>query len=218
MFLKSIKEAWTSELGQKGFSYQIILSILSVVIGLFMFTRFLAFVEDNPGIVLPDPILALFNPVDISWFTFIVMYASVVIAIVSLLPAPKSLMLGLQSYTLMLAIRTVAMYSIPLEAPASILPLIDPMVSEVGVGKLMTKDLFFSGHTATIFIMYLVSEKKSFRLFFLFSTIIIGAAVLIQHVHYTVDVVAAPFFAYGVFRIVFLLNRKYNKHFKEYME
>lgn len=218
MIFDNIKDVWRKELENKQFLPQFIFSVLSVVIGLFLFTRFLAFIEDRPGVVLPDPILALFNPVDISWFTFIVMYSTVIIAIISLLQSPRALILGLQSYTLMLAIRTLAMYSIPLEAPATILPLIDPMVSEVGVGKLMTKDLFFSGHTATIYIMYLVSQKKSYKYFFLTATILIGIAVTVQHVHYSVDVIAAPFFGYGAYRIIQLLNNKFSSIFSSNIE
>lgn len=215
MLLNNIKKVWQEEIKVSGFLSQFILSAMSVVISLFLFTRFLQFAEDRPGVVLPDPILAMFAPVDISWFTFIVMYSTVLIAIVSLLQSPRALILGLQSYTFMLIIRTLAMYSIPLEAPVTILPLIDPMVSEIGVGKLMTKDLFFSGHTATIFIMYLVAQKKGYRIFFLISTIVVGIAVTIQHVHYSVDVIAAPFFGYGVYRVVLLLNQKYSNLFNK---
>lgn len=214
MFFTNIKNAWAVELQNKSFLPQFIFSAISVVVSLFLFTRFLNFIEDRPGIVLPDPILLLFTPIDLSWFTFLIMYSTVLIAIISLLQSPKALILGLQSYTLMLVIRTLAMYSIPLEAPATILPLIDPLVSEVGVGKLMTKDLFFSGHTATIYIMYLVSQKKSYRVMFLIATIVIGMAVVVQHVHYSVDVIAAPFFGYGVYRIILLLNQKYSSLFK----
>ena len=214
MLSQNIKDIWKIELSNKYFMSQVILSFLSVIVGLFFFTRFLAFIEARPGIILPDPILAWFSPVDISWFTFIVMYSMIIIAIISLIQSPKALILGLQSYTVMLIIRTAAMYSIPLEAPATILPLIDPMVSEIGVGQLMTKDLFFSGHTATIFIMYLVAQKKPFRIFFLVTTIVIGLAVLIQHVHYSVDVIAAPFFGYGAYKIVYLLNHKFNPVFR----
>ncbi len=214
MLSNNIKEIWKIELSNKYFLPQVILSFMSVIVGLFFFTHFLAFIEARPGIILPDPILAWFSPVDISWFTFIVMYSMIIIAIISLIQSPKALILGLQSYTVMLIIRTAAMYSIPIEAPATILPLIDPMVSEIGVGQLMTKDLFFSGHTATIFIMYLVAQKKPFRIFFLVTTIVIGLAVLLQHVHYSVDVIAAPFFGYGAYRIVYLLNHKFNPVFR----
>lgn len=212
--LSRIKSNWVNELSNGKYNYQVYISFVLVAFSLFLFTRFLNFVEDRPGVILPDPILQMFNPIDISWFTFAVMYSSVIIAILSLIPSPKLLILGLQSYTVMLIIRTVAMYSIPLEAPATILPLIDPMVSEVGVGKLMTKDLFFSGHTATIFIMFLVSSNKLYKNLFLIATIFIGFAVLVQHVHYTVDVIAAPFFAYSSYKIVIYINKKFNSLFK----
>ncbi len=212
--LSRIKSNWVNELSNGKYNYQVYISFVLVAFSLFLFTRFLNFVEDRPGVILPDPILQMFSPIDISWFTFAVMYSSVIIAILSLIPSPKLLILGLQSYTVMLIIRTVAMYSIPLEAPATILPLIDPMVSEVGVGKLMTKDLFFSGHTATIFIMFLVSSNKLYKNLFLIATIFIGFAVLVQHVHYTVDVIAAPFFAYSSYKIVIYINKKFNSLFK----
>ncbi|GAB1370315.1 phosphatase PAP2-related protein [Candidatus Kapaibacterium sp.] len=212
--LSRIKSNWVNELSNGKYNYQVYISFVLVAFSLFLFTRFLNFVEDRPGVILPDPILQMFSPIDISWFTFAVMYSSVIIAILSLIPSPKLLILGLQSYTVMLIIRTVAMYSIPLEAPATILRLIDPMVSEVGVGKLMTKDLFFSGHTATIFIMFLVSSNKLYKNLFLIATIFIGFAVLVQHVHYTVDVIAAPFFAYSSYKIVIYINKKFNSLFK----
>jgi len=37
---------------------------------------------------------------------------------------------------------------------------------------------------------------------FLITTILVGLAVIFQHVHYTVDVVAAPFFSYASYKIV----------------
>jgi membrane-associated phospholipid phosphatase len=65
----------------------------------------------------------------------------------------------------------------------------------------MTKDLFFSGHTATVFLLFLNSQTKLWKNVFLTLTILVGFCVLIQHVHYTVDVIAAPFFGYGAFVI-----------------
>ncbi len=187
---------WKKELEDGRFRTIAIVTPILIVITMVIFTRFLNFIELRPGIVLPDPFLALFNPVDISWFTFAVMYGSLITAIIYLAHHPRQLILAFISYLFMIYFRIPAMWSIPLEAPATILPLIDPMVSDVGVGRLMTKDLFFSGHTATIMIMFLSSPEKKWRMLFLILTIIVALAVLVQHVHYTVDVIAAPFFAY----------------------
>jgi hypothetical protein len=62
--------------------------------------------------------------------------------------------------------------------------------------------LFFSGHTGLPFLMGLIfwEHKKARRIFFLLSGIA-GVSVLFAHVHYSIDVLAAPFMAYGIFNI-----------------
>lgn len=43
--------------------------------------------------------------------------------------------------------------------------------------------------------------NNRFRMVFAIGTVLVGACVLLQHVHYTIDVVAAPFFTYAAYRI-----------------
>ncbi|MFA6077561.1 MAG: phosphatase PAP2-related protein [Candidatus Paceibacterota bacterium] len=63
-------------------------------------------------------------------------------------------------------------------------------------------DLFFSGHVATSYLMSLVFwDRKFLRYFFLSTAIIFGISALLGHYHYTIDVFAAPFIAYGVFTV-----------------
>jgi membrane-associated phospholipid phosphatase len=79
----------------------------------------------------------------------------------------------------------------------------DPFVEFFGTGKTLTKDLFFSGHTATLFILFLVSKKKIIKTVFLISTIAVAISVLLQHVHYTIDVFAAVFFTYACYKLIY---------------
>ena len=61
---------------------------------------------------------------------------------------------------------------------------------------------FFSGHTSVPFLMALIFwHEPRARNIFLFVSFIFGTAVLFAHVHYSIDVFAAPFIAYGVFTI-----------------
>lgn len=66
--------------------------------------------------------------------------------------------------------------------------------------------LFFSGHTGMPFLMALIFwHKKRTRLFFLSVSLLGGVAVLFGHVHYSIDVFAAPFMAYGIYHIALRL-------------
>lgn len=62
--------------------------------------------------------------------------------------------------------------------------------------------LFFSGHTGLPFLLALIFWKeKRIRIIFLMISAVFGTAVLLAHVHYSIDVFAAPFMAYGIFKI-----------------
>lgn len=62
--------------------------------------------------------------------------------------------------------------------------------------------LFFSGHTGLPFLMALIFwEHFNARAVFVALSFIFGAAVLLAHTHYSIDVLAAPFMAYGIFNI-----------------
>ena len=63
-------------------------------------------------------------------------------------------------------------------------------------------NLFFSSHTGFPFLMALIFwDRDGWRRFFIAATVVFGAAVLLAHVHYSIDVFAAPFMSYGIFAI-----------------
>ena len=184
--------SWKNFLKDKRNKIEFALTIpLLVLISL---TNFLNYVEARQGVVFSDPILSLFNPIDLTWLTFALIYVSILVAIATLINNPKQLLFAIQLYTLMVAVRIFAMYLLPLEPPANMIILNDPLVEFLGTGQTLTKDLFFSGHTATLFILFLVSEKKVIKSVFLISTIVVAISVILQHVHYSIDVFAAVFF------------------------
>jgi len=202
-------DVWYRKLKNKNFKIEFILTVIFLLIILFLFTHYLTFNERRNGVTLDDPFLVLFSPINTNWLTFVLIYGSIFTAIIYFLKTPERLMFAFQSYMLLVAVRTIAMYSIPLNPPYHTIPLIDPFVKYLGTGIQLNKDLFFSGHTATLFLLFLISENKILKRIFLICTIAVGLSVLIQHTHYTVDVIAAPFFAYGVYKIVFELRRRF---------
>lgn len=193
---------WKEFLKVKRNQVEFIITLLLLSIVLTALTNFLNFVEARHGVVLPDPVLNFFNPIDLTWLTFALIYISIVVGIATLAKDPTRLLFTIQLYILMVAVRILAMYLLPLDPPAKIIILKDPLVEFFGTGQTLTKDLFFSGHTATLFILFLTSEKKTIKQIFLISTILVAFFVLLQHVHYTIDVVAAPFFTYACYKLL----------------
>lgn len=197
----SISASWRAAWVQREFRIQAMITAPALVVVLIVLSRFLARNEGRPGVVLPDPVLVLFQPADVTWLTFGLIYLGIVLAIITLLRHPSLLLLVVQSYVIMVIFRMVAMSLVPLEPPPAMLPLKDPLVEYIGTGTLLTKDLFFSGHTSTLFLLFLALPPGRVKAVFLLCTVVVAACVVLQHVHYTIDVVAAPFFAFGAFTI-----------------
>ena len=209
--LKEIKSIWLPYLLDKSFRIKFLITLFLLVIILFSLANFLAYNEARPGFSFNDPLLAAFHPVDVTWVTFGLIYLGLIIALSFLTFNPDRMLLALQSYTLIAALRLITIYFLPLNAPIYIIPLKDPFVEYFGGGETLLRDLFFSGHTSTMFLFFLTAKSKKLKTVFLICTILIATCVLIQHVHYTIDVVAAPFFAYTSYRISRLINKRKKK-------
>jgi hypothetical protein len=71
--------------------------------------------------------------------------------------------------------------------------------------------LFFSGHTGLPFMMALIFWNNVRARYVLLSlSFVFATAVLLAHIHYSIDVLAAPFMAYGIFKIAqYLFPRDY---------
>ncbi|MDP2364871.1 MAG: phosphatase PAP2-related protein [Ignavibacteria bacterium] len=197
---------WKEFLKRKSSTIELVITMVLFVVMLIFLANFVNYVEARQGVVLQDPILSLFQPIDLTWLTFAIIYLSLVIAIATLSKYPQRLLFAIQIYTLMVSVRIIAMYLLPLEPPVSMIILNDPFVEFFGTGQTLTKDLFFSGHTATLFILFLVSEKKIIKIVFLISTIAVAISVLLQHVHYSIDVFAAVFFTYACYKLILKLK------------
>ena len=202
---------WKSFLKNKKNLTEFVITAVVVTAVIIAFSHFLNFIEQREGVVLNDPFLNAFNPIDLTWLTFVLIYLSLIIFVVTTFNKPDKLLIAFQAYGLMLIFRTIAMYLTPFEAPETILLLNDPFVQFFAKGDILTKDLFFSGHTGTLFLVFLLAENKTQKTIFLILTLLVGSAVLLQHVHYSIDVFVAPFVAYGAYRIIKKLHIKISK-------
>ena len=106
-------------------------------------------------------------------------------------------------YALTNVFKMLTLYVTPLDKPKGYTPLVD-CVSCHFMGKSETygKDLFFSGHTALASLCVLHASSN-----FLFFVLIVNFAVVVvalcvNRVHYTIDIIVAPFVAYGCHRMI----------------
>jgi hypothetical protein len=198
----SLDATWRQAWADREFRVRLAVVPAVLVATLAALATFVKWVERRPGAVLPDPVLAVIPPRDVTWPVFALIYAGIVLAVLLLLRRPVRLLLGIQGYVAMAILRMIVMWATPLDPPPGMIVLEDPLVQILGgAARPLTRDLFFSGHTSTMFLLFLAVPGKAARAFFLACTAGVAFLVLVQHVHYTVDVLVAPAFAYAAWRI-----------------
>ena len=174
--------------------------------------HFLSQFEQRQGLRLNDFVLNMLPPTDFSIPIFIVTYSVVLITLITLLPSPERLAKGLQMFALLSFFRTVSIYLVPLEPPANMIFLNDPFANFLlhTPSLAVTKDLFFSGHTATLALMFFLAERQWHKVICLTALAVAPMMILFQHVHYTIDVIAAIPAAYFCFKLVNWLHSQRN--------
>jgi hypothetical protein len=197
-----IDAGWRRAWADPGFRVRLAVTLPALLATLAALAALVKWVENRPGVVLPDPVLALLAPRDVTWPVFTLIYVGILLAIFLLVRSPVRLLLGIQAYVAMALLRILVMWATPLDPPAGVIVLEDPLVQMFGgAARPLTRDLFFSGHTSTMFLLFLAVPGRPARAFFLACTVGVGSLVLLQHVHYAVDVLAAPPFAYAAWRM-----------------
>lgn len=180
-------------------------TVLSLAGALSILSATLTHVERRTALVtLDDPVLARLVPHDFTWLTFAIIYLGLAMGLAHLAPSPHAILHGVRAYAILVLLRSLTMTLTPLAPPAGMILLSDPFAEHVVAAPVLTKDLFFSGHTSTMFLVFLAVRGRELKAFFGLCTLVVGTCVLWQHVHYTIDVVAAPAFAY----LAYALARK----------
>lgn len=201
--------SWKKFLSVKANKNETSFTIIFFMIIAFVYPIVLQLIEERNGVTFADPILRLFTPIELTWITFTLIYGGLIAAVYHLLAFPENLMLAFRAYILLAIFRMIGMFLLPLNPPENIILLNDPFIQLFGTGDILTKDLFFSGHTSTMFLFFLTARTEVFKYIFLAATILIGLFVLLQHVHYSVDVFAAPFFAY----VSYIISKRIKERF-----
>lgn len=184
--------SWQIAWQDKKYRIQLIVGLLLLIVTLVSFPSFFNYIEDRNGIVLNDWLLEYIPVMNLSTPIFGIIWLCAGFTIYKAIKSPGIFILFLWSFLFLSLSRIVSISLVPFNPPPNLIPLVDPLSNTFYGGRFLTKDLFYSGHTATMFLMFLCLEKKTDKLIPLIATILIGVMVLLQRVHYTIDVIAAP--------------------------
>jgi hypothetical protein len=153
----------------------------------------------KPGILIHDVVLNAFVPVNWSIPTFAIIYISIVQTFFSIRRNPTEVLIALTAYLGISLLRMAAMYLITFEPPSDMILLVDPVTSRFYPDGGFAKDLFFSGHVSTMTLMVLLEKNRVMRMIKIAGTLTVALFLLWQHVHYSLDILAAPFMASAVY-------------------
>jgi membrane-associated phospholipid phosphatase len=179
--------------------YAFLASGIFLGISAFLFSKFLAYHEakvDLSGILFKDVVMDLFPIADVSAFIFGITYGS--IALYAILEFKKPLFATklMVTYGILLLTRIVTLTLLPLKEPETLVYLSDPFLNNLIYPGEIDADLFFSGHAGLLFSLFFLSRKWVFAIL----GVILSVLLMVQRVHYSIDVIAAVPFAYIIVR------------------
>jgi hypothetical protein len=190
---------WREALNSKRFRIHLFLSVFFLLVCAFTAPILFQFIQKRQGFILNDYLLDWLPAFDLSLWTFVLLYFLIFLGVLSLLTHPHQFLITLQAYILLTVFRFLTILLVPLEPPKNIIELIDPFVQHLFYQQSVTKDLFFSGHTSLLVLLTLAVPSSKIRIVLFTGTFLIASMLLIQHAHYTVDVVLAPLFSWMAF-------------------
>jgi len=189
------KETWAIPLKRK----QIIAGTTLMMLVVVLLPRFFNHIEKRKGIVLDDWVLALILPHNVSVLIFAIIWSMILFVAIKAIYDPSIFIVYTWSLFFVSVARLTCIALVPLDPPRGLIPLTDPLTAVFYGNTVVTKDLFFSGHTATLALIFFCLKTRNDRIIGFVATVVVGLLLLVQHIHYTIDVVTAPIIVYVLY-------------------
>jgi hypothetical protein len=165
----------------------------------FLFTRFLEFQEsraDALGWIFDDPVFKVLPLKELSLPIFSITYGALITYLIFYRKEDHFLSKLFLTYMFILIYRMITMSILPFREHPDLIYLQDPFLNNLIYPSKIDADLFFSGHTALIVGLFFLTKNKLFLIF----SVLLGLFLMIQRVHYSIDILAAYPFAYLSYR------------------
>ena len=164
-----------------------------------VYVPFLVWAENRDDVALAtldDPILKIFPPTDLSLPASILIYGALYLFLLTETGDPRNLLATMKTAFFGLSLRMVFLYITPLKCPEDAPELADifteAQTGAHGQNAALTNDLMFSGHTFSLSVMFLHCTSAALKPLYFFAAAAVACCVIVQHVHYAVDVAVAP--------------------------
>ena len=191
-----ITYSWPAALKDGFYRKRLIIGMALLIGVLTTFPFYFQYIQKREGVVLHDVLLYYIPAVNVSVPLFITIWLTALLIVVRVIKNPRIFLNFLWTFIVLSVLRFITIWLVAINPPEKLIALVDPLSNAFYGKSFITNDLFFSGHTATMFIIFLCLERKVDRRLALLASLIVGALVLVQHVHYTIDVVCAYPFAW----------------------
>ena len=193
--------SWSEAWQLQSFRNKTFVALVLVAIILLLLPTFFAFIEKREGMVLQDFVLERLPATDVSIPTFFIIWSVVLLVFYRIYQNPIIFLVVAYGFILMCIARVLTISLLPLNPPPGLITLKDPIanIAYGGKGIFITKDLFYSGHTGNMFLFFLCLQAKWDKIIALAASFMVGILVLIQHIHYSIDVISAFIFTYFLY-------------------
>jgi len=152
-----------------------------------------------------DIILSNIRVYDVDGFFIYGSFLLVIVIALVVLHRPNKIPFTIKSIALFIIIRSIFITLTHLGPFPSQTIIQSDILSKMSFGG----DLFFSGHTGLPFLLALMFwNEKWLRYIFLAFSIMFAVVVLLAHLHYSIDVLAAFFITYSIFHISTYIFKK----------
>lgn len=181
---------WKQALRSVEFVVQLVITAAGLVgLGLYI-DRFFNYIQSKPGDRWEDVVLETIPAYDVSWVIFVLIYSAVALSLVHVARFPWLLLKTAEAYIILVLLRAIFILVFPLDPPDNMVPLRDPFVEMFFYSdQVITKDLMFSGHVSLLVLLTVASTNFNIRMVLCAISLIVAVLLLVQHAHYTMDVI-----------------------------
>lgn len=162
--------------------------------------HFMPFVENREdGFRYTDRILEWIHPKDCSVWNAVLLYLSAAACAWDHIWSMETAVQWVQVHTMFCFCRMFCLFMIPLLPPNGYIPMRDPLVDWAtgSTDEPLSRDLLPSGHCAFVTANFMMATSEEALYIHGICMVVIPILLLVQHVHYTIDVFVAYFIAFA---------------------